>query len=351
MNRDQVVVVTASNDAYFPGLCVTVASAVVSTRSSADLRFHVLDTGLSESKRSLLRRLVESLGGVTELHFHPVTGEAFEGFNTDYGGGYSTYARLLIGDLVPGPRAIYVDADFLVLRDLSEIWSGPIAPAVMLATAEWDTFRDTGHRLSCDCPFLPETEAAAFEYFNCGFLLIDLEAWRSMDLGTQAIRAVREHGVRLKAWDQTVLNYILRGRIGGLPPVWCVACAIDGIPREGNIHYISKRKPWNHWAPMPMYRAWHAFHNIFVKALAPHRMPVRTLAFGTACTLRDAVCARLRPLGDAYVARLRRKAGDTHADCYAQHLDRYRKALANPEWRSSAALRTLEEKWRTSGNR
>jgi lipopolysaccharide biosynthesis glycosyltransferase len=128
MAKSPLILATACNESYFQGLCVTLISAIQSTSVDIPIRIYVMDTGLTEKNHADLRRLIKNLRSDYEIIFQQVSGDKFKGMNTDYGGGYSTYTRLLIASMVPEPKAIYLDADFLVLRDLSELWSEPITP-------------------------------------------------------------------------------------------------------------------------------------------------------------------------------------------------------------------------------
>jgi hypothetical protein len=216
---------------------------------------------------------------------------------------------------------------------------------LMLATADLDSTTAEPKLLSRDCPFLPGSEADQFHYYNCGFLFIDLEGWRREKIEELAFQSVKGYETQLKAWDQTLLNFVLRGRIGRLPGFWSQSCAIDGIPGEANIHYISMRKPWNHWSPMPLYSAWYLFHRLFVSPHIPMCLSVRAVVAGASRHLRDRLLVAIPFLKRRYLASLQNRKGAKYSEAYQQHLHRLRSALANPLWRGRQPVRKLKEKW------
>ncbi len=345
MQANRIVIVTASNEPYFQGLCVTLMSAAFSSSRSIPIRIYVLDTGLSLENQAALLDLMSSLRDDCQIIFRKVQDHCFGGMRPDYGGGHSTYARLLISSLVPEDRAIYIDADFLVLRDLSEIWDRKIAPNLMLATPDLCSTSGERKKLSVDCPFISSAEADAYLYYNGGFLMIDLEAWRRENVEEQAFRCVKGYEDKLQAWDQTLLNFVLRGRIGPLPGFWNQSCSADGIPGDANIHYITMRKPWNHWSPIPMYRAWYAFHRRFIRPRLPLQLGMRGHITGVFRHFRDCLLASIPLMRKRYISRLQKHPNPRVAPAYENHLRKLSAAMTNPAWRSKKAIRDLEKNW------
>jgi lipopolysaccharide biosynthesis glycosyltransferase len=345
MNKTPIIVATTANDNYFQGLCVTVLSAIVSTHPEYPLSFRIFDTGLSESNKQLLAQLCGELKSGTEVRFLPITESQFTGLSTDHGGGHSTYARLLMGSLIPESRTIYVDSDFLVMKDLAEIWHHEFAGNLMLATKDYDTPDGKAGRLAADCPFAPAEEVHDFAYYNCGFLMVDLDAWRMQAVEKTALAQIKGYESQLKAWDQTILNYVLRGKIGEIAPTWCWSCKFAKVPDSCNIHYISRMKPWNAWAIIPAYKLWYLFHSIIVAEHLPLAIPFKAKCRGLFRYLRDYSFFSLGILGDLYVKSIERRRGKTNAALYASHLRKSRQAIREPDWKSTVLIRHRETQW------
>ena len=341
-----IIVATTANDNYFKGLCVTVLSAIVSTHPEHTLSFRIFDTGISESNKQLLAQLCTELRSDTDLRFLPITENLFTGLSTDHGGGHSTYARLFMGSLIQENRVIYVDSDFLVMKDLAEIWQQDFAGNLMLATKDYDTPDGKAGRLEADCPFAPAEEFQDFAYYTCGFLVVDLDAWRTDAVEKMAFAQIKGYEDRLNAWDQTILNYVLRGKIGEIDPSWCWSCKMAKVPDSCNIHYISRMKPWNAWAMDPAYKLWYLFYRIFVLERLPLVIPFLAKCRGLFLHLRDFSFFNIGPLGDFYVKSIGRCRGKKNAALFAVYLRMSRQAIRVPDWKSTALIRMRQTQWK-----
>jgi len=345
MIRTSIVVATTANDNYFQGLCVTVLSAIAATDPEFPLTFRIFDTGISKRNKQLILTLCGELRSGTKVNFLPISGNQFTGLSTDYGGGYSTYARLLMGSLIPEPRVIYIDSDFLVMRDLSEVWAQDFGENLMLATKDYDTPDGEANRLAADCPFAPAEDVFGYNYFNCGFLMVDLESWRAHQVERSALAQIKGYETRLKAWDQTILNYVLRGKIGEIDPNWCWSCSMAKVPADCNIHYISRMKPWNGWSMIPAYQLWYLFHSIFVAEDLPLKIQFKVKFRGLFRYLRDYSFLKIHILGDLYVRGIARRRGKTSAALYSAHLQKSRQAVREPDWKSTTLIQECKAKW------
>ena len=106
-------------------------------------------------------------------------------------------------------KVIYLDADLLIRRDISEIWEQDMHGKIVLAVQ--DSYIQ---RLPALC--LPPREQAELErpYFNSGVMVIDLEAWRAAGIEQGCLEAARRLRHRTRWLDQDVLNTCLAGRWG-----------------------------------------------------------------------------------------------------------------------------------------
>ena len=154
------------------------------------------------------------------------------------------YFRLLLGEALPAPgRAIYLDADTVVNGDLGELWrrdlGGATAGAVVDylprcrdAVANW---RELG--IDGDAP-----------YYNTGVLLVNVDAWRSEEVGPRAFACCRKNADHLFAQsqfaqnDQFGLNVVLQGRWHTLGSLWNWGSELVECPAH-IVHYLGNGKP------------------------------------------------------------------------------------------------------------
>jgi lipopolysaccharide biosynthesis glycosyltransferase len=229
---DAIEIVMAVDARYARQLAVAIASMAANTD---DLyRVHVLHEDLSlddidRVQRSLPDRVrvewVDVGPAVTDL---PLPSEIPR----------PMYFRLLISDVLPRApdRVIYLDADVIVRRPLGELWRSDLGTAPIGAVRDaylpWMVrnprfhWRDVG--VAPDAPF-----------FNSGMLVVDVERWRTREVGPRALNLLSEES---SMFDQCALNVVLEREWASLPPEWnvqsyhligdeCLAYASEGRAR------------------------------------------------------------------------------------------------------------------------
>ncbi len=132
------------------------------------------------------------------------------------------YFRLLIPFLLPDhPLAIYLDADTMVLNDISSLWNTDLE----------------GHAIAAVLDYLPRIRDAVSNwrelhidpdapYLNSGVLVMDLARWTTEKISLRVLKICRENQDHLRAqgqwpqFDQYGLNVVLAGRWKALDPMW-----------------------------------------------------------------------------------------------------------------------------------
>lgn len=141
----------------------------------------------------------------------------------------ANYFRLLAPYVCEADRAVYLDADVIVLGDMAPLMAASLHDRPLAATIDWlatvkdaiGNWRELG--LDGDAP-----------YFNSGVMVLDLEAWRSKNLSARALQicaANQEHLLAQGRWlqhEQYGVN---------------VAVGRDWAPLE---------RKWNHFSELPV---------------------------------------------------------------------------------------------------
>jgi len=277
MISDTIHIVVSSNENYLPGVFVTLGSLLdsASTSSTSAFHLHVLDTGITSAGRAKLSAFIRRFPNA-ELCFHTIDQTGFTGLRRDYGGGFSAYARLLMGSLIDAPRCVYLDVDILVLKDVTELFHRDMDGRIMFAVRDYEPASGKPATLDHDCPYMTPEESSKLPYYVTGILLCDLDAWRAFGTENKSFGLMRQFPSELKAWDQTVLNYVLRDHTGELHRDW--ARYIDSNPfvENANYHYISRRKPWDKVKFPPQTLLWHAYYDIRVRPHYRYHKPLKT---------------------------------------------------------------------------
>lgn len=119
----------------------------------------------------------------------------------------SAYYRLLLADLLPDiKRIIYLDGDTIVLEDLTEMINLNMSNNTILG------FVDNSFYLAEDFGI------KTYNYVTTGVLLINLENIRKEFITQRFLEFIKKYKNYLKQEDQTVINIVLNGKIGFLPP-------------------------------------------------------------------------------------------------------------------------------------
>lgn len=253
----RVILASAADEDFAMPLAVMLKSAEMNLREGCRIEAYILDGGLSlDSKLRLRTSLRRSR---VRLHWiKPVEG-ALRELPLRVHLTVATYYRLQVPELLPAhcSKAIYLDADTVVLGDLAELWEHDFAGCPLLAVRDGDATVSTsgllrqfrGSGVSPDSPCL-----------NAGVLVMDLDVWRREGMAARIIEHVKVNREHVALCDQDGINVVLAGRWRMLDRRWnygvnlctpyesdpqrdreVMACIEAGA---AIVHFIAAVKPW-----------------------------------------------------------------------------------------------------------
>ena len=166
----------------------------------------------------------------------------------------ATYYRLLIPDLFPQfDKVLYADIDMIFQQDFSEVYCESLNDGKWLAAAL--DLAIEGFRFKAAFP--EKIGKTADDYFNAGFLVLNLKEMREHDVSA----LFREHlDKKYDQNDQDILNIVCKDHTQILPTcynfqmnhfsnyMWKrkrVDVRFDELFRTATLHYTFKNKPWN----------------------------------------------------------------------------------------------------------
>ena len=241
-------------------MLVTVASALKSLNSEAEITIHFLNGGISERTRIRLNKICATLHKNCSWNNIAINEGTFQEFTPGPGNSLMTYARLLMGTLLKDiDKAIYIDVDFLVLKDLQQLWERDMQGKIAWACEDISI-----PVLDGETPVPVSENEKNWPYFNSGFLVIDLKKWRDTNIEKKSL----ELGLINKSvlGDQAILNYLFRGDVGFLEQDWnwqSRNALLDGKVRIANYHFIWVKKPWMHFRTTLNYRLWRYYYRTY----------------------------------------------------------------------------------------
>lgn len=192
--------------------------------------------------------------------------------------GPATYSRLAIGTLLPPDvgQVLYMDVDMLVTDSLAELWELSDDDVVAWAV------RSVHYPSICTYGAMDHWPELGLDprapYFNAGLMMIDLHAWRAIDVGRLALEHLASPLANGALADQEALNVVLAGRWGELAPRWNQQSPLlehnrgsellysDEVLKDARetpavIHFLSRPKPWHRDCTHPARNKWRSVAN------------------------------------------------------------------------------------------
>lgn len=237
--------------------------------SSAELEVLILDCGIGQESRKKLAAVADLKG--VPLRFIVAKAEDLKGFASDAGhfssASNANFARFLLPKILSHGSVIYLDADTLLLSDITELWDFCEArPEPILASRDYfniflNAFVNADLFLTSQRFRMLERLKISDEtpYYNSGVLFLRSEPLLALGIeeGARALNAA-EPGLR-NLPDQNILNVLLKGRVGEFGFAWNYqiqeARLLEGPWEYPGVidykkitpkllHYVSGQKPW-----------------------------------------------------------------------------------------------------------
>jgi lipopolysaccharide biosynthesis glycosyltransferase len=184
----------------------------------------------------------------------------------------STMDRLMIPELLHGiDKAIYLDTDILVRKDIRELWAVPLADKLLAARSSIHKEWHRGVTLSLEVAerynaetakairtHLYDTGPVDFLCFNAGVLSMNLKKMRMQSITAYTMTLAKE----FRMHDQFCLNIAARNDVTWLPAEWNHFYSQEIMEDPAIVHYIGPWKPWD-YQQLPYSDEWNSYKTIF----------------------------------------------------------------------------------------
>ncbi len=219
---------------------------------------NIMDGGLRRGFWRRLEAALERSGRKFRINRLEPDMQAIGNLKRDADARVMAYARLLIPDALEAERVVYIDSDFVINRNLAATAQMPLDGSIVLACQDAATQTFAGEmahdpellRSSTQFnPHLGDFQTSA-PYFNSGFMVIDIPAWRACRIGERTREYILKHPERCPYWDQSGLNVTLYKRWSALPQECNVFAKtvnygkLDARAAGLNVHFTGREKPW-----------------------------------------------------------------------------------------------------------
>jgi lipopolysaccharide biosynthesis glycosyltransferase len=234
-NLQRISVVSSIDQNMVYPLAVMLFSLMKNMSPAYTVEITIIENGLTESYKKILLDAVARFSNA-RISFFPAD---LSLFNSVYLGHLSTatYFRLLLPRVVDDSfeTSIYLDADMIILDDVSKLWSIELGENLLGAVA--DSYGENS--------------------FNAGVLIYNLRKWRNENLSEKSIEFVNKNASILVYHDQQALNMLCSGKWLPLDMAWNVCkhhfsfAKIDienyyYIFKPRIIHFSGYPKVWHH---------------------------------------------------------------------------------------------------------
>ncbi|HKK18660.1 MAG TPA: glycosyltransferase [Opitutales bacterium] len=250
MKSETVHLLLGADSAYFEGLRASVLTALISMKGERPCRVTVLDCGLTSEQIERLKKEFDLVAArrssATDMSFIVPSLEQLRdlpGFGAQKS--LAAYARILAPELLPDSEVIWIDADFIVLEDLSQITS-QVDRACLVGGVV-----DSKIRTIENDPATVREGVRDRRYLNSGLLWMNLEQLRAENFPAEALRFMEANKERLIYADQGPINALTQDRRCYLPEslnrqIFETTALGDILSwiGQGNLHFAGRIKPW-----------------------------------------------------------------------------------------------------------
>ena len=246
-DTNQVAVVLAANDRYVPYVAALLESIKDHASSARNYDILVLSTDISERNQRRLKQQVEQPNISLRFFNASFYMRGYEALHLYGHFSVETYYRLLMQDIMPAySKALYLDSDMIVMRDIAELYDTDVAGYLMAAVKDPDTAGLYNGYYPDKKAYMDDVLRIAdpYSYFQAGVILFNLDEFRKSISVSELMEFAGSNEWELL--DQDVLNYFGQGRTKFLPMEWNVMTDLQ----ESRIKDIISR------APKPLYDAY-----------------------------------------------------------------------------------------------
>ena len=245
--NEKKAIVLAANHAYAEQVVTTIKSICYHNRS---IRFYLINSDFPNEWFKQLNKRLERYD--SEIINCRVTSEQISRYKTDIS--YTVFLRYFVSDFVKEDKALYLDCDLVVTKNLDNLFETDLQDYPLAAV------RDYGGRVYY-----------GREMFNAGVLLINNRLWKQENMSQRLIDLTNEWHDKVDQADQSILNMLFENR-------W-IEMGFDnnhvvihkqftdyelpaGQDYPGIIHYLSHRKPWFDLAAQTYRDVWWYYHSL-----------------------------------------------------------------------------------------
>lgn len=274
MNNENLVVLYSTDENYARHAATSIYTLLENNTSFKKIKIYIISNNLlQETKNKFLHIANEYNREVGFINLEDLV----EGFEKNNNYPISSYARLLIEDIIEEDKILYIDCDTIILDSVKSMWQIDLQENLVAGVQDTlPSYLLTAININENC-----------RYINAGILLINLKKWREENFKQQVYDFLKIKKGNVVHHDQGIINHICNGKIKILEPKYNVMPEIimynekqikklyrlqnyysdkelqDAKENPVIIHFISKfyNRPWNK-------KCTHPYKDLYLAALS-----------------------------------------------------------------------------------
>ena len=248
-SNDEGNILFCANDTYAQHM----AACIISLLENSSLSFHNIVIAGRFSSPETASKLMSLVDGNKKASIKIVNFEPPDEVELPTRIHYTTdiYTRLWVSDFFPSDvnRVVYLDSDMIVTGDIADLWRTDLSGKMIAAVDIPGSTRN--QKLGID---------DAYNYFNSGVLLFDLDIWRQQKAFTTIISYIQSNIDKLIDPDQDALNACFFKQRHTLDLRWNVIApftwtnneldysleqCVEIVQNANIVHFNGQSKPWH----------------------------------------------------------------------------------------------------------
>ena len=243
--KGEIPIFFAVDDNYIPFFSVALKSMICNASKEYKYEIKVLYTSISNTNMEKIKKYESDNLNIEFVDLNSkITDISHKLYTRDYFS-KTTYYRLLIPDLYPQfDKAIYLDSDIVVLKDIAKLYNTNMGNNLLAAAPD-----DVIQTIKVFQEYAEKVVGVSDyrNYFNAGILLMNLKELRRFNFREKFLYLLGTIKFSV-AQDQDYLNRLCKGRVTLLPKTW------NKMPVSGEnvekskiniVHYNLAFKPWH----------------------------------------------------------------------------------------------------------
>lgn len=238
--QDNMNIVFSINKNYINLLCISITS-LLENNHNRQINIYILHAALNSKNQKKIKRL-EKFYNNLKIYFILIDKNNFKNFklNIKYIS-LETYFRFLIPDILQENKCLYLDADTLTIKNLSELYNTDISEY---------------YCAGCNDLFIEHIDykkeiglSKEDLYINAGVILFNLEKMRENKIADLLLHNTEKYSNIIKYQDQDILNITCKNHILKLDSIYnytsfCMEKEKDKANNVAILHYTGSAKPW-----------------------------------------------------------------------------------------------------------